>query len=343
MKKKHLVFFMILLLAIASTYLYLKQENKYPSDDEQAGLNEQIVIKFSHIVAKNTPKGQAAEKFADLVQEKTNNKVRVEVYPNGSLYSEKEAIEALRQGSIQMIAPATSKMSTFFPKLELFDLPYAFPTYDAIYEVFNGEIGTELLESMERENLVGLSYWSNGFKQMTSSKRALINPNDFSNHRFRIMPSDVIEQQFEALNAETSRISFNLTYRNIEQGLIDGQENTISNIYSKKFYKVQDYMTISNHGFLSYVVMVDQEFWSNLPNHIQTAIKDAMEETTAWNQQHAMETNQQALRLLKNSSDIKIHTLSEAEKAAWREKFQAVYDNFEPTIGEEWMDQLIGE
>jgi len=339
MKKKAIIT-IILLLTIMSLFFYQKQENKYPYDDEQAGLNEQIVIKFSHVVAQNTPKGQAAEKFANLVQEKTDNQVRVEVFSNGSLYTEKEAIEALRQGSIQMIAPATSKMSTLFPKLELFDLPYAFPTYDAIYEVFNGEIGSQLLESMERENLVGLSFWSNGFKQVTSSKRPLIQPQDFSNHRFRIMPSNVIEQQFETLHAETSRIPFNLTYRNIENGQIDGQENTISNIYSKNFHELQDYMTISNHGFLSYVVVMDQKFWDTLPHDIQAAIEEAMEETTDWNQQHAMETNQQALKLLKKSSDIQINELTDAEKEAWKQQLQPVYDKFQPTIGEEWIEKL---
>ncbi|TLS36576.1 DctP family TRAP transporter solute-binding subunit [Pseudalkalibacillus caeni] len=324
----------------ASVYNLQAKENEIAYDDDQEGLNEQIVIKFSHVVAENTPKGLAAQKFADLVQEKTNNRVKVEVFPNGMLYSDEEELEALKEGDIQMIAPATSKLSSVVPELQIIDLPYAFPTYEAVNEALNGEIGTTLLSKMKQKNLVGLSFWSNGFKQVSSNRNPLIEPDDFKGQTFRIMPSEVIESQFQALDASTSRVPFNLTYRNLEYGRLNGQENTLSNIYSKKFFEVQKYMTISNHGFLGYVLLMDKNFWEDIPEDIQEDITEAMEEATKWNQHYAVIMNKSALDKIEETSDIKVYHLTPGEKERWMNEFESVYRKFEPLIGKDLMNKL---
>jgi tripartite ATP-independent transporter DctP family solute receptor len=309
-------------------------------DDEQSGLNEQIVIKFSHVVAENTPKGRAAQKFAQLVEQKTNHKVKVEVFANGILYSDQDEIEALKKGSVQMIAPASSKLSTLFPEWQVLDLPFAFPTYAAVAEAFEGDIGNHLFKLVEKENFKGLAFWNNGFKQVTSNKRPLMHPSDFSGQHFRIMPSAVIEEQFNTLNARTSKLPFNQTYRNLENNNIDGQENTLSNIYSKKFYEVQDYMTISNHGFLGYAVIINKEFWNGLPTDIQQNIAEAINETTVWIDEYATQINQKTLEKIKANSAIQIHELTPTEKKEWIDQLEPVYIKFEPVIGKRLMRDI---
>jgi tripartite ATP-independent transporter DctP family solute receptor len=327
-------------LLIFTIYNIQAKEKNIVYDDEQAGLNEQIIIKFSHVVAENTPKGLAAQKFAELVQEKTNNRVKVEVFPNGMLYSDEEELEALEQGTIQMIAPASSKVTNLFPELNLLDLPFAFPTYEAVNKALTGEIGNELLKVTHTNQLIGFSFWNNGFKQVTSNQGPLIQPEDFHGQHFRIMPGNVIEEQFNTLNVQTRQIPFNLTYLNLENGTITGQENTLSNIYSKKFYEVQEHMTISNHGLLSYVVLMNKSFWSDLPLDIQGSIAEAMQEATEWNLQHAVIMNEQALKRIKKNSDIRIHELTETEKKSWMKEFNQVYDKFEPIIGKDLLIKL---
>jgi C4-dicarboxylate-binding protein DctP len=309
-------------------------------DDEQDGLDEQIVIKFSHVVAENTPKGLAAQKFAELVHQKTNNKVKVEVFANGILYSDLNEIEALKEGSVQMIAPASSKLSTLFPEWQVLDLPFAFPTYEAVAEAFEGDIGVRLFKLLERESFKGMAFWNNGFKQVTSNQGPLIYPSDFKGQLFRIMPSEVIEAQFDALQARTSKIPFNQTYRHLENHEIDGQENTLSNIYSKKFYEVQQYMTISNHGFLGYAVLMNKDFWNGLPEDIQQRILEAVNETTQWIQEYAVQINQQTLDKIKADSSIQIHHLTPEEKSNWANHLNPIYTQFEPIIGSELMDEV---
>jgi C4-dicarboxylate-binding protein DctP len=326
--------------AIIIGFNFQNNEEQLAFDDEQAGLNEQIIIKFSHVVAENTPKGLAAQKFAKLVKEKTNNRVKVEVFANGSLYSDIDELEALQNGNVHMIAPATSKLTSLVPEIQVLDLPYAFPTYKAIDKAFKGAIGEQLFSKFKKENIKGMAFWSNGFKQVTSNKRPLISPEDFAGQHFRIMPNEVIEAQFKTLQARTSKIAFNKTYRQLELTHIDGQENTLSNIYSKKFYEVQSYLTISNHGFLSYAVIMNKDFWDSLPSNIQISIQEAMEETTRWNRTYAIIMNEKMYEKINKLGTIEIYELSNEEKEKWSKKFQPVYEQFKPIIGEGIMEEL---
>lgn len=311
-------------------------------DDEQKGLQNQIIIYFSHVVAENTPKGLAAQKFAELVEQKTDGRVKVEVFPNGSLYSDGEELDALLRGDVQMIAPSFSKVTELIPEWQVLDLPFLFRNDDDVRRVFTGEIGAELLGMLEAKKIKGLAFWSNGFKQMMSTTRPLIAPDDFRGLRFRIMPSEVIEKQFRLLGGEPVAVSFDRVYQELEQHKFDGQENTISNIYSKGFYKFQPYITISNHGYLGYAVMMNQSFWDSLPKDIQQKITEAMAEATRWNLEQSKEQNERELKQLERREDVFLYRLSEEEKRKWEQKFTPLYNEFTRQFGSGLFNEIRG-
>ncbi|NSL51363.1 TRAP transporter substrate-binding protein [Calidifontibacillus erzurumensis] len=316
------------------------ENNSLTYDYEQEDLSNQIVINFSHVVAENTPKGLAAQKFAKLTERKTNGKVKVAVFPNGVLYAEGEEVDALIRGEVQMIAPAYSNMSELIPEWLILDLPYIFKDYEHVEAVLNGEVGKALLEKLQKHNIKGVAFWSNGFKQMTSNRNPLRKPSDFLGQRFRIMPSKALEDQFRMLGVRTNAMPFNQVYPNLENRFLDGQENTISNIYSKGFYKVQKYMTISNHGYLGYAVMMNQEFWDSLPEDLQQKIQEAMDETTDWLFSESIAINQQQLELIKSSSDIQIYELTDEERQQWIDFFQPLYEEYGERYGEKWIQEI---
>ncbi|WP_282937175.1 DctP family TRAP transporter solute-binding subunit [Paenibacillus sp. RC67] len=302
-------------------------------DDEQEGFDTQIVIKFSHVVAENTPKGLAAQEFARLVKEKTNDRVKVEVYPNGVLYSEVDEIDALQQGSVQMIAPSFPNLSELVPSWMALDLPFAFPTNEAVQEAFEGPIGSTLFGQLERVNMVGMAYWGNGFKQITSNKGPIIHPIDLKGQHFRTMRSKLLDAEFRLFDMRTTEMPFNQVYRSYENGTVDGGENSISNIYTKKFYQVQKYMTISNHGYLGYAVLMNRTFWKKLPYDVQLQIQEAMKATTQWANQNAILMNQKQLEDIKNESRIQIYTLTPAERKEWLDAWAPIYSQYESYIG----------
>ncbi|RXY99019.1 DctP family TRAP transporter solute-binding subunit [Fictibacillus sp. S7] len=329
-----------LLLSFYIGFHFDFSERKLVSDDDQEGIKEQIVIKFSHVVAENTPKGLAARKFAELVDQKSNHKVKVEVFPNGSLYSDKEELHALQEGDVQMIAPATSKLGSISPKWQALDLPFAFPSEAAINEGLDGTIGRTLLSSLNSHNIKGLGFWVNGLKQITNKDHAIISTDDFKDRKFRIMSSSVLKKQFNLLGSQSVPMDFNETYRSLESGEVDGEENTISNIYSKKYYKVQNYMTISNHGFLGYAILINNDYWNSLPRNVQTIIQDAIKETVAWNQKHYISMNKKQLNSIKEESDIEIHTLNAEEKKRWIKKLKPLYQQYEPAAGKKLIHDI---
>ncbi|UZJ76930.1 DctP family TRAP transporter solute-binding subunit [Fictibacillus sp. KU28468] len=329
-----------LLLSFYIGFHFNSEEQDLAFDDEQSGIRKQIVIKFSHVVAENTPKGLAAQKFADLVDQKSNHRVKVEVFPNGSLYSDKEELEALKDGRVQMIAPATSKLGGVSSKWQVLDLPFAFPTETAINDGLNGDIGKSLLASLNSQKIKGLGFWVNGLKQITNKSHAVIQPNDFKGEKFRIMSSNVLKKQFELLGGQSKPMDFNETYRNLESGNVSGEENTISNIYSKKYYRVQDYMTISNHGFLGYAILMNEDYWHSLPAKVRLIIQDSINETVKWNQDHYRSMNKEQLNLIKKESNIQIHELTSKEKIEWIEKLNPIYKQYEPIAGRKLISEI---
>lgn len=311
-----------------------------PFDGEQTGLKDRVVIKFSHVVAENTPKGLAAAHFARLVKEKTDDRVEVQVFPNGMLYSENTEAEALKRGDIQMIAPSFSNMSNIDPAWLVMDLPFAFANQAAIDEALGGTIGEALFETLGRHGMQGIAFWSNGFKQMTSNRNPLVRPEDFRGQTFRILPSDVLSGQFAALGAETVNIPFNELYSSLQNGVVDGQENTMTNIFTKRLYMAQDYMTVSNHGYLGYAVVVNKPFWDKLPDDLRNAVTEAMEETTEWMKRETESMNERQFEQIRASGAIEIHELSAEERAKWMEQLRPLYDRYRNEIGSGLIEQV---
>lgn len=341
MKKQWVIGILSVVLAGAVMFMMQKQSSEpIVYDDEQKGLNKQIVIYFSHVVAENTPKGLAAQKFAQLVEEKTNGRVKVEVFSNGSLYSDEEEIDALLRGDVQMIAPSVSKVTQLIPEWQVLDLPFIFENYSDVEKVFTGEVGKKLLAMLEEKGIKGLALWGNGFKQMTSNRHLLVEPSDFSGLKIRVMPSEVIEKQFQLLGATPVVVPFNRVYESLEKHKFDGQENTISNIYSKGFYQFQSYLTISNHGYLGYAVMVNKTFWNNLPKDIQEKIMEAIQETTIWNLKQSKLQNEEELAQMKQNPRMHIYELTKKEQETWKQKFASLYKEFEREFGSELLRQM---
>lgn len=307
---------------------------KRAPDHEQVHPGEKIVLKFSHVVAEDTPKGQAALRFARLVEERTGGRVEVQVFPNSVLYKDGEELTALEENKVQLIAPTTSKLGEMFPEMQLFDLPYAFAGTAQVHQATDGEIGKKLAAVMGKNNLLPLAYWDNGFKQMTSSRRPLIYPADFYGLTFRVMiNSKVLEEQFRAFGAKTVQLPFDEVYQALAGGAVEGQENTTSNILSQKFYEVQPYLTISNHGFMCYVVLANDRFWNSLPEDIRKILEETLAEVTAWEREKAKELNERDLAKIKASGKVRIHVQTEAEKKIWKKVWEPLYDQFTPVIG----------
>ena len=255
-----------------------------------------IVIKFSHVVAPNTPKGKGADKFKELAEKYTNGKVKVEVYPNSTLYKDKEELEALQLGAVQMLAPSNSKFGPMGIKdFEVFDLPFLLPNEAALRKVTEGPLGQAMLKLLEAKGMIGLAYWDNGFKEMSANK-PLRMPEDYKGLKFRIQSSKVLEAQFRALGAIPQVMAFSEVYQALQTGVVDGQENTPSNMYTQKFYEVQKYTTLTNHGYIGYVVVVNKKFWDGLPADVRGQLEKAMNEATVYSNKIAETENAEGAR-----------------------------------------------
>jgi len=312
-------------------------------DLEQVSPEEKIVIKFSHVVAENTPKGLAAQRFAALVKERTNGRVEVQVFPNSTLYKDGEEIQALQNGLVQMIAPATSKLSGLYPQWQVFDLPYAFEDENDVHKAMDGFIGNQLCDGLKQNNMQALVFWDSGFKQMTNSQRPLIKPADFQGLSFRVMiNSPILKKEFERLNAHAVEGPFNDLYRALDAHEVDGQENTMSNIYSKNLYKAQPYLTLSNHGYMGYAVLTNQNFWSALPVEVRTVLESTLLEVTEWEREQAFLLDKLSLEKVVNSGLVQVHQQTEAEKKQWAIALKPVYSESKNLIGNEMVDYLEG-
>jgi C4-dicarboxylate-binding protein DctP len=301
----------------------------------------QTVIKFSHVVAPNTPKGKGAEKFKELAEKYTNGKVKVEVYPNSTLYKDKEELEALQLGAVQMLAPSNSKFGPMGVKsFEVFDLPYLLPNKAALRKVTEGPIGKAMLKQLEPKGMIGLAYWDNGFKEMSANK-PLRMPADYKGLKFRIQSSKVLEAQFRLLGAIPQVMAFSEVYQALQTGVVDGQENTPSNMYTQKMHEVQKYTTLTNHGYIGYVVVVNKKFWDGLPADIRPQIEKAMKEATAYANDISAKENAEALEDMKKSGKTEIITPTAAENEAMRKALQPLYKDMESRVGKKLLDDVV--
>jgi len=294
-----------------------------------------IVIKFSHVVASDTPKGKAAERFKQLAEKATGGRVRVDIYPNSQLYKDKEELEALQLGAVQMLAPSLAKFGPLgIREFEVFDLPYIFPTKEALYRVTEGPIGQGLLKKLESKGITGLAYWDNGFKVMSSNK-PLRTLGDFRGQKMRIQPSKVLDTQMRTLGASPLVLSFGEVYQALQSGIVDGTENPPSNFYTQRMHELQRHVTVSNHGYLGYAVIVNKKFWDGLPSGIRRDLEDAMKEATAYANAIAQQENDAALEAIRKSGKTIVYTLSDNEREEWRRALVPVHREMESRIGKD--------
>jgi len=302
-----------------------------------------IIIKFSHVVAPDTPKGKGAEKFKQLAEQYTDGKVKVEVYPNSQLYKDKEELEALQLGAVQMLAPSLAKFGPIGAReFEVFDLPFILPDKEALRRVTEGPLGKKLLGLLEPKGIVGLAYWDNGFKDMSANK-PLRTPDDFRGLKMRIQSSKVLEAQMRELGAIPQVMAFSEAYQALQTGVVDGTENPPSNEYTQKMYEVQKYTTLSNHGYVGYAVITNKKFWDGLPSDVRASLDRAMAEATHYTNEIAQKENDDAVEEMRKSGKTTMIELTPAEKESWRKALLPVYDEMASRIGKGVMDEFQKE
>jgi len=302
-----------------------------------------IVIKFSHVVAPDTPKGKGADKFKELAEKYTNGRVKVEVYPNSQLYKDKEEVEALQLGAVQMLAPSLAKFGPLGAKeFEVFDLPFILPDKAALRRVTDGALGKRLFQKLETKGIVGLAYWDNGFKVMSANK-PLREPADFRGLKMRIQSSKVLEAQFRALGAIPQVMAFSEVYQGLQTGVVDGSENKPSNMYTQKHHEVQKYLTLSDHGYIGYAVIANKKFWDGLPADVKPQVENAMADSTAYANEISGKENEEALAEMKKSGKTEFISLTPEQKAAWKAALDPVYKDMASRVGKDVIEEFIKE
>ncbi|WP_106418154.1 TRAP transporter substrate-binding protein [Salinicola tamaricis] len=303
-----------------------------------AQAQDPIVIKFSHVVANDTPKGEGAQLLQKLVQERLGDKVKIEVYPNSSLYDDTKGLNALLTGDVQLLAPSMAKLGEYSPSVQLMDLPFLFDDMNAVTRFEQGPGGKQILESMQDHDILGLAYWHNGMRQLTADK-PLIEPRDARGLKLRVEPSDVLAAQIKELHAIPRKMAFGEVYQGMQTGVIDGQGgNTWSNIYTQKWNEVQSDMTESNNGVLDYMLITNAKFWNGLPEDVRTTLDEIIAEVTTSVNEKADQLNEEAKQSIAKSGNTKIHELSPEQVKAWRDAMAPVIDEFRDEIGSDLID-----
>jgi C4-dicarboxylate-binding protein DctP len=296
---------------------------------------EPIVIKFSHVVAVDTPKGKAAEYFKKLAEERTKGRVQVEVYPNSALFKDGEEMEALQLGSVQILAPSLAKFGPLGAReFEVFDLPYIFDDYDDLHKVTQGALGAALFKKLESKGIVGLAYWDNGFKVMSANKPIRV-PADYKGLKMRIQSSKVLGDEMKALGAIPQVMSFSEVYQALQTGVVDGTENPPSNFYTQRMHEVQKYAALTQHGYLGYAVIANKKFWDGLPADIRTTLEGAMKEATKYANDIAKKENDDALEAVRNSGKTEIIQLTPEQKTEMKQALLPVHKKNESRIGKD--------
>jgi C4-dicarboxylate-binding protein DctP len=308
-----------------------------------AQAQQPIVIKFSHVVAENTPKGKGALKFKELAEASTKGRVKVEVYPNSSLFKDGEEMEALQLGSVQMLAPSLAKFGPLgVREFEVFDLPYMFDNFDELHKVTRGPVGVALFKKLEAKGIVGLAYWDNGFKVMSANKPIRV-PADYKGLKMRIQSSKVLGDQIKALGAIPQVMAFSEVYQALQTGVVDGTENPPSNFYTQKMQEVQKYLSMTDHGVIEYAVIVNKKFWDGLPADIRTTLQAAMQDATKFSNDIAKKENDDALEAVRKSGKTQILTLTPAEKAAMKKALVGVHKENESRVGKDIIAEVYKE
>jgi C4-dicarboxylate-binding protein DctP len=306
-----------------------------------SGIAQQpIVIKFSHVVALDTPKGKAAEQFKKLAEERTKGRVKVEVYPNSTLYKDGEEMDALTLGSVQMLAPSVAKFGPMgVREFEVFDLPYIFDDFAQLHKATEGPVGKLLFKKLEAKGIIGLAYWDNGFKDFSANK-PLRAPGDVKGLKMRIQSSKVLDSEIRALGGIPQVMAFSEVYQALRVGGVDGTENPPSNFYTQKMNEVQKYLTMTDHGVIEYAVIANKKFWDGLPADIRTILEGAMKDATKYANDIAKEENEKAMAAVKAAGKTEIITLTPDAKAAWKKALLTVHKEQEGRIGKDIIQEV---
>ena len=308
-----------------------------------ATAQQPIIIKFSHVATADAPKGKAAEYFKKRAEELTAGKVRIEVYPNSTLYKDKEEIEALQIGSVQMLAPSLAKFGPLGVKdFEVFDLPYLFDNYEQLHKVTYGPVGRRLLDKLEPKGIKGLAYWDNGFKSF-SANRSIKTVADYKGLKMRIQSSKVIESQMRAIGAIPQVMAFSEVYQALQTNVVDGTENPITNLYTQKMHEVQKYLSLTDHGYLGYAVISNRKFWDGLPADVRGKLDQAIKETTVYADSIAKQDNDQSLEAVKKSGRTEVYTPSAAERLAMKKAMIKVHGEMAPRVGRDTLAEIYQE
>ena len=302
-----------------------------------------IVIKFSHVVAEDTPKGRAAAYFAKLVEQRTKGRVKVQVYPNSQLYKDSDEIAALQKGSVQMLAPSLAKFGQLgLPQFEVFDLPYIFDDYADAHRVTFGPIGVELLNKLQSKGILGLAYWDNGFKQMSANK-PLRKPEDMKGLKMRVQPSAVLQAQMRTLGAIPEVMDFSAAYQALKSGAADGTENPASNFYTQQMQDVQKHVSITHHGYVGYAVIVNKKFWDRLPADVRATLTAALREATIFANDIALGANIEALEAIERTGKTQVLRLTARERTEWKKALLPVHREMETRIGRNLIQAIYKE
>lgn len=303
-------------------------------------LAQAITIKFSHVVAPDTPKGKGAEKFKQLAEAYTEGKVKVEVYPNSQLYKDKEELEALQLGAVQMLAPSLAKFGPLgVREFEVFDLPFIMKNYDDLRKITDGPVGRALLDKLDAKGIIGLAYWDNGFKVMSANSQLHV-PDDFLGLKMRIQSSKILEAQMKALGAVPQVLAFSEVYQALQTGVVDGTENPPSNMYTQKMHEVQKHATVSNHGYLGYAVIVNKAFWEGLPEDVRTQLEKAMTELTAYANEIAQKENDDSLAAMKAAGTTTFYELTPEQREEWVAALKPVHTEMADRVGADLIKQV---
>ncbi|MBK6293996.1 MAG: TRAP transporter substrate-binding protein [Rhodoferax sp.] len=300
----------------------------------------QTVIKFSHVVAVDTPKGKASEFFAKKAAELTKGKVKVEVYANSALYKDKEEMEALQIGSVQMLAPSLAKFGPLGVKeFEVFDFPFIFDDSTDLHKVTQGPVGAGLMAKLEPKGIKGLAFWDNGFKSF-SANTPIKSAADMKGKKFRIQSSKVLEEQIRSVGGIPQVMAFSEVYQALQTGVVDGTENPISNFYTQKMHEVQKHLSLTNHGYLGYAVIVNKKFWDGLPADVRGQLEDAMKEATVYANKIAQEENDASLEGVKKSGKTAVYVPTKEERLALKKAMAPVHSKMADRVGKETLQQI---
>ncbi|MGE4299029.1 MAG: TRAP transporter substrate-binding protein [Desulfovibrionaceae bacterium] len=343
MKLRMVLLPILLLAALVAFGCSGGEETKSAAKDEAksaAKVEKPIIIKFSHVVAENTPKGQMANKFKELVDQRLGGKVVVEVYPNSQLFNDDKVLDAMLLGDVQLAAPALSKFQKYTPVLQIFDLPFLFKDMGAVERFQKGPVGQKMLHSMEDKGFLGLAYLHNGLKQISSHDPLRV-PADAVGKKFRIMTSDVLAAQYEAVGGIPLKKPFSEVFTLLQTNAIDGQENTWSNIYSKKFYEVQGYISEANIGLLDYLIVTSASFWNGLPDDIRAQVKACLDEATEYGNKISDDYALGDKKKIEESGRTTIIELTDAERQQWVDAMKPVWEKFADEVGRDNLDAAI--